>query len=63
MIQLWDFVKPRYDKASENVWLVIEINPARNEITAEKRPRKLNETCPRCTASPDFFISLEEDQS
>ena len=60
-IQLWDLVQPRYDKV--NVWRVIEIDATRSEITAEKRPCRLGEICPRCTSSPDFFISLEEEGS
>jgi hypothetical protein len=56
--QLWDFVRPCYD--SVNVWRVVEVDALKNKITAERRPRKLGENCPRCCASPDFFISLEE---
>ncbi|MEG4799064.1 hypothetical protein QUB63_02295 [Microcoleus sp. ARI1-B5] len=58
--QLWGFVRPRYDHI--NVWRVIEVDATRNEITAERRPRRLGENCPRCTASSDFFVSLEEEK-
>lgn len=58
--QLWDFVRPQYDHV--NVWRVIEVDASRNKITAERRPRTLGENCPRCCASPDFFISLEEQE-
>ena len=55
--QLWDLVRPRTESPN-SVWRVIEIDT--DKLTAELRPNELQpRELPRCTASHDFFISLE----
>lgn len=57
--QLWDFVRPQTDH-SDSVWRVIEIDG--DKLTAELRSNILqSREIQRCTASHDFFISLEKE--
>ncbi|MEG4807919.1 hypothetical protein QUA82_09845 [Microcoleus sp. F8-D3] len=56
--KLWDFVRPCTEIG---VWRVVEIDAQKNRLTAEKRPSRLGESCKRVKSSPDFFISLEEE--
>lgn len=58
--ELYDFVRPRYATTGE--WRVIKIDSVKNSVVAKKTPSRLDEIGEQVQASPDFFISLEEEE-